>query len=113
MMRGTLLYEVRFAGGDSWVKLGALTPGAPEGSITSMTEDGGRDILLFRCDGARSVISRSVGGLDFEAGPDRVVVPVEGREILAELAVGQSYERDVTSDAGREYRARWTHCGPG
>jgi hypothetical protein len=108
-MTGTLLFEVRPAGGDNWIRLGTLTPETPEGSVTSMTGDGGRDILLFRCDGARSVVSRSAGGFDFTVGQDRIVVPVDRRETLAELATGQSYERDVTSDAGREYRARWTH----
>jgi hypothetical protein len=108
---GTLLFEVRPAGGDGWVTLGILIPEDPEGSISSMTGDGGRDILLFRCEGVRSVVSRSVGGLDFTDGPDRIVVPLGGREILADLGAGQSYERDVTSDALREYRARWTHRG--
>jgi hypothetical protein len=32
-------------------------------------------------------------------------------EVLAELGPGESYERDIVSDALREYRARWTHRG--
>jgi hypothetical protein len=114
---GTLLFKIWHDNGEDgaggWVTVGSLTPTDREGSITDITEDGNRDILLFRCDGARSVISRSADALDFTVGPDRVVLPVMGREILAELGVGQSYERDVTSDAGREYRARWTHRGGG
>jgi hypothetical protein len=108
MTNGTLLFKVWRDGDDcGWVTVGALTPESPEGSITDIT-GGRRDVLLFRCDGDRSVVSRSAGGFDLEVGPDRVVVPIE-LEILADLGDGQSYERDVTSDAGREYRARWTH----
>jgi hypothetical protein len=110
-MTGTLLYEVRLSAGSDWVTLGTLTPGAQPGSITDVTEDGDRHILLFRCFGDRSMIARSAGGTDFEAGPDRVVMPNGGLEVLAELGDGQCYERDITSDALREYRARWTHRG--
>jgi hypothetical protein len=106
---GTLLFEIRKGAGD-WVTLGAMAPGEPEGSVTDVT-GGGRDILLFRCDGARSVVSRLAGAIDFDIGPGTrvVMLPDGGREILAELAAGQSYERDVISDARREYRARWSH----
>lgn len=107
-MTGILVYEIALPGDSNWTTLGTLTPDTPEGSITDMT-DGGRDILLFRCAGDKSVVTRSVGGIDVEAGPDRVVLPLKGREILAELGDGQSYERDVTSGTLREYRARWTH----
>jgi hypothetical protein len=110
-MGGTLLYEVRLSAGSDWVTLGTLTPGEQPGSITDMTEDGDRTVLLFRCEGDRSVIVRSADGADFEAGPDRVVMPSRGLEVLAELGDGQCYERDITSDALREYRARWTHRG--
>jgi hypothetical protein len=111
---GTLLFEIRHAdGGDNWITLGTLTPEDRDGSITDIT-GGGRDILLFRCDGGRSVLIRLVGALDVTAGPVRaVLLPPEGREILAVLGDGQSYERDVTSDALTEYRARWTHHGGG
>lgn len=107
-MTGTLLYEIQLPGKSDWTTLGTLTPGMPEGSITDMAEGGDRDILLFRCDGARSVVSRSVGGVDVEAGPVREVRSL-GREVLAVLGDGKSYERDVTSDTLRRYRARWTH----
>jgi hypothetical protein len=98
-------------GAGEWITVGTLAEGDPEGSITDITGDGGRDVLLFRCEGARSVISRSAGGFDFEVGPKlRAVAPLAGREVLAELGDGESYERDVTSaDTLREYTARWTH----
>jgi hypothetical protein len=106
---GTLLYEIRVAGASDWTTIGSLGPVDREGSITDMT-GGRRDVLLFRCEGGRSVISRSAAGIDFESGPDRVVLPLDGRrQTLAVLGDGQAYERDVISDAGREYRARWTH----
>jgi hypothetical protein len=107
---GTLLYEVRPPGTGKWITLGTLSPAADAGSITDMA-GGRRDILLFRCEGERSVISRSAGGIDFDAGETRAVAPLEGLETLAELGDGQVYERDVVSDSGREYRARWTHRG--
>lgn len=110
---GTLLCEVQLPGESGWVTLAALTPEMPEGSITD-TAQGGRDIIMFRCEGDRSVISRSADGIDFEAGQLRaVLLPIEGRETLAELSGGQVYERDVRSDQGIAYRARWTHRDAG
>lgn len=112
-MTGILLFQIWPPDGTGWATLDRLTPASPEGSITSMTGDGGRDVLLFRCEGERSVIWRSAGGVDFEDGPNRVVMPLKGREMLAELYDGQSHELDITSDALREYRARWTHQDDG
>lgn len=111
-MTGTLLYEIRPSGAKDWLTLGTLTPGDQEGSITDIT-DGRRNVLLFRCEGERSIVSRSVGGTDWEVGAERVVVPLAGRERVAVLADGQSYERQLLSDAGLEYRARWTHRANG
>jgi hypothetical protein len=106
---GILLFQVWPPDGTGWATLDTLTPASPEGSITSMTGDGGRDVLLFRCEGARSVIWRSAGGVDFEDGPNRVVMPLKGREMLAELHDGGVYEQDVRTDRGIACRARWTH----
>ena len=112
-MSGTLRFEALLPGGSGWAPVGPLLlAGDDEGSITDIAEAGARHIILFRCDGARSVISRSAGGIDFEAGPHRVVGLLGGREILADLGDGESYERDVTSaDLRVAYRARWTHRG--
>jgi hypothetical protein len=108
---GILLFEVGPRGGGTWATLDTLDPATPEGSITDITGDGRRDVILFRCEGSRSVISRSVAGIDYrdDGGKKRVVVPLGGVDVLAELSDGQSYERDITSDAGLGYRARWTH----
>jgi hypothetical protein len=112
-MGGVLLFEVRMAAGGDWVTLGTLTPETLEGSVTDIT-GGGRDILLFRCDGARSVVSRLADPPAFDAGPLRAVrLPITGREILADLGDGHSYELDVISEKRRGYRARWTHRGGG
>ena len=111
---GTLLFKMWHDtgdddGGSGWVTLGELTPESQPGSVTDSAEGGSRRIIVFRCDGDRSVISCSAAGFDFEDGPDRVVIPAGGLEVLAELRDGQSHELDVTSESGREYRARWTH----
>jgi hypothetical protein len=110
---GTLLYEIQPPGAGAWTTAGTLSAADREGSITDTTGPGARDIILFRCDGDRSVVCRSAGGIDFEAGPVRAVLPLEGRETLAELRDGQVYERDVRSDRGIAYRARWTHRDAG
>lgn len=105
---GTLLYEIQPPGQAGWQTLGVLRAADREGSITD-TRPGSREIILFRCEGNRSVISRSAGGVDYEAGEARTVLPLQGRVTLAELNDGDFYERDVTSDRGIAYRARWTH----
>jgi hypothetical protein len=108
---GTLLYEIQPPGSSAWQTLGVLRAADRAGSITDTTEPGSREIISFRCEGHRSVISRSAGGIDFEAGPVRVLVPLKGSVTLAELGDGQVYEQDVRSDKGIAYRARWTHRG--
>jgi len=110
---GVLLFEIQRNADGDWKTLGILTPETLEGSVTDMT-GGIRDILLFRCDGARSVVSRLAGASDITAGPVRAVkIPAAGLETLAELGDGQSYEREVISDNLTGYRARWTHHGGG
>lgn len=111
-MTGTLLYEIQPPGSSAWRTLGVLRAAGRAGSITD-TRPGSREIISFRCEGNRSVISRSAGGIDFEAGPLRALVPLKGSETLAELGDGQVYERDVISDRGIAYRARWTHRASG
>jgi hypothetical protein len=102
-----LILEV--SGGSDWKQAAVMNPGDPEGSVSDNREDG-RDILMFRCEAARSVIRRSTGGADFETGPGRVIVPF-GFEELAVLADGESFERDVTTDRGVSFRVRWRHVG--
>jgi hypothetical protein len=107
---GTLLLEVRPPGASEWKTASVLGPADQEGSISDTRPDGVRDVILFRCEGGKSVISRSGGGIDFEeASQARVVLPFAGRETLAELGAGEVYERDVRTDRGTCCRARWTH----
>jgi hypothetical protein len=68
-------------------------------------------VILFRCESDRSVIRFSSAGADFEAGAERVIIPLSGFEELAVLGPGQSFERDVTTDRGLSCRVRWTHVG--
>jgi hypothetical protein len=106
-MTGTLLVEIQLPGQD-WQPGVALAPQDGEGSISDICGPDARHIILFRCQGETSVVARSTGGMDFTEGLSRYVL-AEGRELLAELADGQSYEQEVTSDSGVPYRARWTH----
>lgn len=105
----TLILEVS-AGGSGWRRAAALNPGDPEGSISD-NRGGGRDVLMFRCEPGRSVIRRSSAGVDFEDGPDRVVLPLAGFEELASLGPGESFERDVITGRGISCRVRWRHVG--
>lgn len=101
-----LILEVS-ADGSGWRRAATLNPGDPEGSICDNRDDG-RDVLMFRCEPRRSVIRRSSGGVDFEVGPERVIMPL-GLEELAVLADGESFERDVTTGRGVSCRVggRW------
>lgn len=108
-MTGTLLLEVRPPGAGEWKTASVLGPADREGSISDTRQDGVRDVILFRCEGGKSVISRAGGGIGFEAGQVRSVLPFAGRETLAELAAGEVYEQDVRTDQGTCCRARWTH----
>jgi hypothetical protein len=108
-MTGTLLLEILPSGERDWTTVGVLRAADRAGSITDTAGPGAREIISFRCEGDRSVISRSAGGIDFEVGPLRALLPLGGHVTLAELGDGEAYERDVTSDRGIAYRARWTH----
>jgi hypothetical protein len=90
-----------------WVRLPALKYGDLPGSISGNTLEG-RGVVMFHCAGDHSVIEQSVFGADVEAGDTREVITA-GTETLATLTDGQSYELDVVSDRGIDYRARWTH----
>ncbi len=112
-MTGTLIFEVRPNPGGAWLPIAELGPHDREGSISD-NQPGGRDVILFRCDGHRSVIHRSAAGADFDLGsltgrPIRAVIPSGGLDLIAELTDGQWHEMDVRTDRGISRRVRWTH----
>jgi hypothetical protein len=96
---------------DEWREVGRLESGDKPGSMSD--NDVGeiparREVLIFRCLGDRSVITRSVAGADACIGPNRSVVAV-AEEILADLQPGQSFEKTVQTDNGFSFLVRWTH----
>lgn len=97
------------ASGSEWKRAGVLNPGDLPGSLSDC-HDGVRDLIVFRCEGTRSVISLSMGGADFEFGDERAIV-TDGLKELASLGPGESFERNVTTDRGLSCRVRWTHAG--
>ncbi len=102
--------EVRAQDGP-WRPVAALTRDSQPGSISNNLPSrlgGGRDVIMFRCEGGHSVISRSSAGADYEAGPDRVLLTAGDVE-LARLHTGESYEMAVTTDRGVSCTVRWTH----
>ncbi len=109
----SLLVEARAQDG-SWRPVATLTPDSQPGSMSSNLPSGGRDVIMFWCDYGYSVISRSVGGADYETGPPgatrhyRGIIGV-GTEELARLRAGESYELAVTTDRGVTCTVRWTH----
>lgn len=102
-----LLVEVATAEG--WLPASVLFPGDPEASMSS-NHPRGRDIILFRCEQDRSVISRSTGGADWETGggTGRAIASL-GIAELAVLGPGESFELTATSDRGHTHTVRWTH----
>lgn len=101
-----LILEVS-AGGSGWKRAAVLNPGDREGSVSDC-RDGHRDVILFRCDGDRSIIRASATGMDFEAGDERTVVTL-GTAELAALTAGESFARYVTTDRGMSCQIRWRH----
>lgn len=106
-----LVVEASNDGGD-WRPVCILHPGDPEGSFSTRGPDG-RDVILFRCEQARSVVYRSAGGVDTEtgAGPHRIVMS-SGEDTLAVLPPGESFEMPITTDRGFTGRMRWRHEAP-
>jgi hypothetical protein len=100
---------MEFHDGRRWRHLTALTAESAEGSISAARPSGTRDMILFRCDGDRSVIRRSTGGYDWEDGLTTVIVPVGGFEEVTVLTAGECYELTASTGRGVPYTVRWRH----
>lgn len=98
--------EARLKAG--WVPVGpVIREGDQPGSVSNKTADG-RELILFICQGNRSLVIRSRNGFDIEKGADQEVFS-QGFERLAALAAGESYEMPVTLPHGLSVDIRWTH----
>jgi len=103
--------RVEMYAGGKWSEAGLLKPGDQPGSLSDSSigeTPARRDVLIFRCLGDRSRVTRSAGGVDLCTGPDRHVATV-AEEMLADLQPGQSFEKTVWLDSGRSFLVRWTH----
>ena len=94
-----------------WVSIGRIRFGDNKGSMSHNKPNGDREIYTFECanDDSKSVIYRSILGIDAEVGSSRVVNSL-GEEIVRELIKGDSYELAVKTDRTPELtRVRFTH----
>jgi hypothetical protein len=105
-----LLYEACLPGGDEWTPVAVVSSVDRGGSLSDISQ-GYSDLVLFRCYGSHSVVSRSVGGVDYalEDGGVTGFLPLGGLAELARLRRGASFEMRLVSDRGVAYGARWTH----
>jgi hypothetical protein len=108
---GKLLFERRTAGSSQWVAIAALRPASGAGSLKNNRPGGDREIVLFYCEDAHSVVLQTVDGNDYEVDPLTRIVSAADVQELARLGPGESYEMDITTDLGVRATARWTHVG--
>ena len=106
--------EAYHKGREVWVKSAEVKPGDPPGSISDNKPNGKRDIYMFECitDDSKSTIYRSVLGLDLESakGERTVFFDPSKREVVKELAKGESHEITVFTDKARQASLlRFTH----
>jgi hypothetical protein len=90
-----------------WVTAVTTRPGDIPGTLSS-NEIQGREILFAIFEGDLVQIFRSTGGLDWKVDDGRMRhVVMEGRELVATLKKGESYERWVRPDGLPMVRMRW------
>lgn len=93
---------------DEWAEVGVLTADDREASMSNVAS-GHRELILFRCEGTHSVISRSKAGVDYETGPMRAMVTT-GVEEIARLEPGEVHETTIQTDRMVEpMKLRFTH----
>ena len=106
--------EIYHEGKKIWVKAGEIKPGDRPGSISDNKPTGKRDIYILECarDDSKSTIYRSVFGLDLESSEEERTIFFDRskREVLRELAKGESFEMTVRTDKVRQAtQFRFTH----
>ncbi len=107
----TTRIETYIQSADRWAMVADVAPGSLPGSITNITDDGIREIILFECapDNSQTTIYRSTLGIDTEIGPHRIIDSLQ-RETINDLRVGESHEMNIRTDKGTEPRkVRFTH----
>lgn len=97
-----LYVEIRKPG--AWIQVGApLTEGDAPGSISHHAPDG-RQIYVFACLGDRSVVRRSIAGLDMEIGMARVISAAGLEDVAVLTPEDPECEIWVSSKRSREPR---------
>lgn len=90
----SLIVEIGACG--EWAETGRLEPGMAPGSMSNNAGEQ-RDVVVFRCEGAYSIVERSQVGVDMEVGLLRGITTT-GFEQLARLADGEAYEMEIQTD---------------
>lgn len=102
--------KVELYTGENWIEYAEFLPGSPLRFVANRKADGTREVYLFQClpDDSKSVIYRSVSGLDTEAGSVRILSTADA-EIVKELKkIDEPYEMEVQTDKIK-LKNRFTH----
>lgn len=96
-----------------WIRVIAVHPTDPMGSLSNNKSDGSRDLYLYECakDDSKSTIYTSGVGADAEAGRFRAVLLNRSKlKVVKELREGEVFEMEVVTDRVKEKRkVRFTH----
>lgn len=99
-----LTLEIYLSTEDRWKKIAELKPGF-SASFSDNKPDGRRDVYVVYClpDDSRSIIYRSILGIDTEIGDMRLLRTV-GLKAVKKLEKGEAYEMVVKTDKSPEPR---------